>query len=46
EMAKKIPAHIIRTAAHRPDSTTYLLGATAAAGGRHEECSVLVVRGH
>ncbi|EPD7717309.1 universal stress protein UspF, partial [Escherichia coli] len=44
EMAKKIPAHMIIIASHRPDITTYLLGSNAAAVVRHAECSVLVVR--
>ncbi|STP20138.1 putative universal stress protein [Escherichia coli] len=41
---KKIPAHMIIIASHRPDITTYLLGSNAAAVVRHAECSVLVVR--
>ena len=44
ELAKKIPAHMIIIASHRPDITTYLLGSNAAAVVRHAECSVLVVR--
>ena len=46
ELAKKIPAHMIIIASHRPDITTYLLGSNAAAVVRHAECSVLVVRWH
>ena len=42
ELAKKIPAHMIIIASHRPDITTYLLGSNAAAVVRHAECSVLV----
>ncbi|MGS3083311.1 universal stress protein, partial [Escherichia coli] len=44
EMVKKIPAHMIIIASHRPDITIYLRGSNAAAGVRHAECSVLVVR--
>ena len=38
ELAKKIPAHMIIIASHRPDITTYLLGSNAAAVVRHAEC--------
>ncbi len=45
ELAKKIPAHMIIIASHRPDITTYLLGSNAAAVVRHAECRPHIAAG-
>ena len=43
ELAKKIPAHMIIIASHRPDITTYLLGSNAAAVVR---CALTLTPAH